>query len=433
MSDVVLKVEGLSKKFCKSLKRSMLYGTHDVVRDMFGFSQKQVELRKTEFWALEDINFELKRGETLGLIGQNGCGKSTLLRLINGIYPPDKGKITINGRIGALIAVGAGFHPHMTGRENIFLNGTILGMTKSELKQKMDAIIDFAEIDDFIDSPVATYSSGMTVRLGFAIAIHCEPDILLIDEILAVGDAKFQRKCLDKLREVRDKGIAVLLVSHNLQNIESMCGLSLLLNKGSQLLFDLSHKVIPKYELLMQYGENPIENKISQVKPNELILTWHAASYGGDEMKIKGIKLINHLYEQVLDLTSPNPFSIEFEIVSTITENVSLLLRFFLIIDKEKYLKDEKYAFCPLAFNKEFKIEAGKTKCCIHFNENILSTGLYSIGIRLFDYSYIHPYSQGEYGYFIVNNKYPNLLNTGKTTPFCWTNADIDLIKIING
>jgi len=264
MSDVVLKVEGLSKKFCKSLKRSMLYGTHDVARDMFGIPQKQVELRKAEFWALQDINFELKRGETLGLIGQNGCGKSTLLRLINGIYPPDKGNITINGRIGALIAVGAGFHPHMTGRENIFLNGTILGMSKAELKQKFDAIVDFAELGDFIDSPVATYSSGMTVRLGFAIAIHCEPDILLLDEILAVGDFDFQKKCNSRINNLRNNGVTTILVTHSITNIIAMCSRVILMD-NSQIISDgntietvnlyqdrqnhrASHKLIPEFE-----------------------------------------------------------------------------------------------------------------------------------------------------------------------------------------
>ena len=233
--DTILKVSGLYKKFCKSLKRSMLYGTHDMARSMLGYSIDNVELRKNEFWALQDINFELKRGETLGLIGQNGCGKTTLLRLINGIFPPDKGRIEINGRIGALIAVGAGFHPYMTGRENIYLNGIILGMSKKEIDKKFDEIIDFAEIGDFIDSPVSTYSSGMTVRLGFAIAIHCEPDILLLDEILAVGDAGFQLKCFNKIGELRNNGVATLFVSHDLHNISTFSNQLLLLQKGKQI------------------------------------------------------------------------------------------------------------------------------------------------------------------------------------------------------
>lgn len=232
MSETLIKVEGLSKKFCSSLKRSMFYGTTDVMRDMIGLPYKVKKLRKKEFWALQDINFELKRGETLGLIGQNGCGKTTLLRLLNGIFPPDKGKISIKGRVGALIAVGAGFHPHMTGRENVFLNGSILGMSKVELKRKFDEIVDFAEIGKFIDSPVAMYSSGMRVRLGFAIAIHCEPDVLLIDEILAVGDLGFRVKCINKIQEIR-QSVAVLFVSHAMTQITSICTNILLMEKGT--------------------------------------------------------------------------------------------------------------------------------------------------------------------------------------------------------
>lgn len=235
MSDIAVKVEGLYKKFCMSLKRSMLYGTYDVARDMLSLPQKNVKLRASEFWALQDINFELKRGETLGLIGQNGCGKTTLLRLINGIFPPDKGKITINGRIGALIAVGAGFHPHMTGRENVYLNGAILGMTKAEIKRKFDEIVDFAEIGEFIDAPVATYSSGMTIRLGFAIAIHCDPDILLVDEILAVGDIGFQAKCSNKIGELRKKGITTIIVSHNLHTINTLSSRIIVMDKGEDI------------------------------------------------------------------------------------------------------------------------------------------------------------------------------------------------------
>lgn len=248
MSDILLKVEGLNKKFCQSLKRSLFYGTQDAVKSMFGFPIENIDLRKREFWALKDISFELKRGETLGLIGQNGSGKTTLLRLINGIFPPDKGKITISGRIGALIAVGAGFHPQMTGRENIYLNGTILGMTKRGLKKKIDEIIDFAEIGDFIDSPVATYSSGMTVRLGFAIAIHADIELLLIDEILAVGDLGFMLKCYNKIGELKRNGVSTLYVSHDMQGIVNLSNSVLFLHKGLVQYFGNPTKAISLYK-----------------------------------------------------------------------------------------------------------------------------------------------------------------------------------------
>ena len=226
----------------------MLYGTYDVARDMIGFPKKNAELRKSEFWALQDINFELRKGEKVGFLGENGSGKTTLLRLLNGIFPPDRGSIKINGRIGALIAVGAGFHPYMTGRENIYLNGTILGMNRKEIDKKLDEIIDFAEIGDFIDAPVATYSSGMTVRLGFSIAIHGDVDIMLVDEILAVGDLAFQLKCMRKLSEFRLQGGTFIIVSHSMQVIRNSCDKALWLDKGKILKNGDVYDICDQYE-----------------------------------------------------------------------------------------------------------------------------------------------------------------------------------------
>lgn len=246
-NDTVIKVENLHKKFCRSLKRSMFYGSIDVARNMMGINFSPGRLRKNEFWALQDINFEVKKGEALGIVGENGSGKTTLLRLINGIFPPDKGTISIKGRIGALIAVGAGFHPHMTGRENIYLNGTILGMSRKEIRDKFQKIINFADIGDFLDAPVATYSSGMNVRLGFSIAIHCHPDILLVDEILAVGDKDFQIKCYQKFNEVRKNGTTIVLVAHNEYTILECTKKCLYLNKGREALYGDTEKVVNKY------------------------------------------------------------------------------------------------------------------------------------------------------------------------------------------
>jgi len=182
--EIAIKVDHVSKKYCKSLKRAMVYGVTDIGRNTLGLSSHSENLRKHEFWAVDDISFEVRKGETLGIIGSNGSGKTTLLKMLNGIFWPDKGKITINGRVGALIEVGAGFHPLLTGRENVYINAAILGMTKEEVDEKFDSIIEFADIGDFLDTPVKFYSSGMYVRLGFAVAVHCEPDILLVDEVL---------------------------------------------------------------------------------------------------------------------------------------------------------------------------------------------------------------------------------------------------------
>ena len=230
--DTVIRVEGLHKKFCRHLRRSMFYGTLDVTRDMLGVRHDTGVLRPQEFWALEDVSFELQRGEALGIIGANGSGKTTLLRILNGIFPPDRGRVAVRGRMGALIAVGAGFHPNMTGRENIRLNGTILGMTRREIAARFDEIVDFADIGEFLDAPVATYSSGMTVRLGFAIAVHAAPEILLADEILAVGDLRFALKCYRKIAEYRRNGGALLLVSHAMQLVRNVCHRTLWLEQG---------------------------------------------------------------------------------------------------------------------------------------------------------------------------------------------------------
>jgi lipopolysaccharide transport system ATP-binding protein len=231
-SEVVIKVEDVSKKYCKSLRNSMFYGVMDIGRNMLSLSCRPARLRTGEFWSVQDVSFEVKRGDVVGLIGPNGAGKTTLLKMIHGILLPDKGKITVKGRVGALIAVGAGFHPLLTGRENIYINGAILGMTRKEIEENFDAIVDFADIGDFLDAPVKHYSSGMFVKLGFSIAVHCEPDILLIDEILAVGDTAFQSKCYARLAEIMKRGVAIVMVSHSMDAIRHMCKRAVFLWKG---------------------------------------------------------------------------------------------------------------------------------------------------------------------------------------------------------
>ena len=230
--DVLLDVQNVSKKYCRSLKHSMYYGISDITRNMFGRAVHTNRLRKEEFWAVDNVTFQVRRGETLGLIGANGCGKTTLLLMLNGILGPDKGRITVHGRVGALIAVGSGFHPSLTGRENIFVNGAVWGMGRLEMRKKFDAIVDFAGIEDFLDTSIKYYSSGMIVRLGFALAIHCEPDILLVDEVLAVGDIQFQAKCIDKMKELEKQGVTKIFVSHDLNSVYLICDHALHLSKG---------------------------------------------------------------------------------------------------------------------------------------------------------------------------------------------------------
>lgn len=237
MSDkeILVKCENVSKKFCLDFKLSLMYGMKDVL--VSGLSKKNSHhnhLRKKEFWAVKDVNFELRRGECLGLIGHNGAGKSTLLKMLNGLINPDQGKITMKGRIGALIELGAGFNPILTGRENIYNNGAVLGFSKNEIDKKIDKIIDFSEIGEFIDSPVQNYSSGMKVRLGFAVAIQMEPDVLIIDEVLAVGDIGFRFKCLNAIGEIM-KDAAVIFVSHTMPQIYRICTEVMLMDHGKNI------------------------------------------------------------------------------------------------------------------------------------------------------------------------------------------------------
>lgn len=234
MSDTLVKVENVSKKFCRSLKRSLWYGMQDIGAELLGRSHSQnglPPLRPDEFWAVQDINFELKRGDCLGLIGRNGAGKSTLLKMLNGLLKPDTGRIEMRGRIGALIELGTGFNPILTGRENVYVNGSVLGFSKKEIDRKFEAIVEFAEIGDFVDMPVKNYSSGMKVRLGFAVAAQMEPDVLLVDEVLAVGDIGFRIKCYNEIYRIIERA-AVIFVSHSMPQVAKVCNRGILMSSG---------------------------------------------------------------------------------------------------------------------------------------------------------------------------------------------------------
>lgn len=234
-NEVLVKVENLSKKFCKDLKTSLWYGVKDLCSNVLGDKNDNSDLRPKEFWAVKNINFELRRGECLGLIGHNGAGKSTLLKILNGLINPDQGKVTMKGRVCALIELGAGFNPILTGRENIYNNGAVLGFSKIEIDSKVEEIIDFAEIREFIDMPVQNYSSGMKVRLGFAVAAQMQPDVLIIDEVLAVGDLGFILKCFKKIDQLLPFS-AVVFVSHSMPMIARVSSQILFMEKGESAL-----------------------------------------------------------------------------------------------------------------------------------------------------------------------------------------------------
>lgn len=237
MSRPIVLVDQVSKKFCRSLKRSLWYGLSDLGSELIGSSKFHDHLRKDEFWAVRQVSFSVEPGEALGLIGHNGAGKTTLLRMLNGLIKPDAGRIEIRGRMQALIALGAGFNPILTGRENVYINASVLGIPKAEIDRRFDQIVEFSGLSESIDMPVQSYSSGMVVRLGFSIAAHLEPDILLVDEVLAVGDLAFRTKCQVRIQELKKAGVAIIFVSHNLHAISHVCSRAIAIEKG-QVLYD---------------------------------------------------------------------------------------------------------------------------------------------------------------------------------------------------
>ena len=252
MAETVLEVRNVFKKF----KRGELY---DSLRDLLPAlahrlaRRTRTQLEEREFWALRDVSFDVRRGEAFGIVGANGAGKSTMLKLLTGIMRPTSGSIRVAGRLSALIEVGAGFHPDLTGRENVFLNGTILGLKRDEIRQRFDAIVAFSGLEEFIDTPVKRYSSGMYARLGFSVAAHVDPDVLLVDEVLSVGDYLFQRKCVERMNEVIANGATVVFVSHNLRAVTNLCQRSVFIEKGSVRMLGPTADVVREY---MSHDQN---------------------------------------------------------------------------------------------------------------------------------------------------------------------------------
>src|SRR5437016_775181 len=247
MTEIALRLDGVYKKF----RKGELY---DSLRDLIPALARRVVrgrrpegLAAREFWAVQDVTVGVRRGEAFGIIGANGAGKSTILKLLSGIMRPTRGTLQVNGRLSALIEVGAGFHPDLTGRENIFLNGTILGMSREDIRRKFDGIVDFSGLEEFIDTPVKRYSSGMFARLGFAVAAHVDPDVLIVDEVLSVGDFVFQRKCLEKMNAVLQSGATIVFVSHDLRAVAELCSRTLLLDRGRIVAAGPSDEIIRQY------------------------------------------------------------------------------------------------------------------------------------------------------------------------------------------
>ena len=313
-SDVLVRAEGVSKKFCRDLKKSLWYGVKDMAAELLPFGSKQLSeksylvsgsnnghsptnngktnrsqssaLRPGEFWAVNDVSFELKRGECLGLIGGNGAGKTTLLKMLNGLIKPDHGRIEMRGRVGALIALGAGFNPILSGRENVYINASVLGLTKKETDGKIDEIIEFSGIEEFIDTPVQNYSSGMQVRLGFAVATVIEPEILLLDEVLAVGDMAFRIKCYNRIGRLQ-KNAATILVTHDISYLSTVCNRILFMSHGTSSYYADRNAGIQKYidaQTPVSAGQDsePLLTFIPPVRSASIAIESERIQHGGD-------------------------------------------------------------------------------------------------------------------------------------------------------
>ncbi len=370
----VIKVENLGKKYLighdrkaggafryNSMRDSIAHsmrGVYQRLRHPLSPNRENTELE--EFWALKDINFEIKQGDRVGIIGHNGAGKTTLLKLLSRITEPTTGSIKIKGRVASLLEVGTGFHPELTGRENIYLNGAILGMKRIEIKKKFDEIVAFAEVEKFLDTPVKRYSSGMYVRLAFAVAAHLEPEILIVDEVLAVGDAAFQKKSLGKMEDVSKEGRTVIFVSHNMSAVENLCNDCLLINKGHIKSFDSADKVITTYlslhEKCNSVHEPPEKNgiKINLSLKSENATTEHMFPYDNIEFDIK-------IFSKIVRKN----FNIGIGVFNNRGNRITTL-------------------HTTYQYNKQINVK-GDCKIKVVWKNNFLSPGIYGLELSLFD------------------------------------------------
>lgn len=367
MSDVLVKVENVSKRFCRDLKRSLWYGVKDIAAEVLGGRRGSPDdLRKDEFWAVRDVSFELGRGECLALVGHNGAGKSTLLKMLNGLIKPDKGRIQMKGRIGALIELGAGFNPLLTGLENIFINGSILGFTKAEIKNKLDAIIEFSEIENFINTPVQYYSSGMKVRLGFAVASQMDPDILLVDEVLAVGDVGFKIKCYNEVYRIMQKS-AVIFVSHSMPQVSKICTSGILMKNGVKHLHSSNiSEVVNGYYALFGDEKFTVEgNGTASIETLKF----------GDKRNVSEVPL-DKSNGASIEVSENEPVVVSFTYAVDPSVSEYLVLLSFTDVD-QKLICQDSYVKANNGQGDQLTVE---------FDSRVFNTGRYAVSIHFFNY-----------------------------------------------
>ncbi len=375
-NDVAIVAEGISKKYKIGAKQLASPTMRDLIADACIAPFKKIKsaikgehavisgLEKT-LWALQEISFEVKVGEVLGIVGHNGSGKSTLLKILSKITRPTHGQATLYGRLGSLLEVGTGFHPDLTGRENIFLNGAILGMKRKEIIRQFDEIVAFAEIDQFIDTPVKFYSSGMYIRLAFAVAAHLEPEILIVDEVLAVGDSRFQKKCLGKMENIAKQGRTVLFVSHNLPSVRNFCSKALLLQEGRLIAHGPTDAVLKEY--------------LQSTTSFSAIKTWspHECPSNGS-FRFLSIRLLDTLQQEIssVHLSEDATIEIEYEVVK---EGVHVGFSLILFDIDGNCIFSSPNNHEPHYYGKPLKSGIYRSKCCIH--GDLLNEGRYTATI----------------------------------------------------
>jgi homopolymeric O-antigen transport system ATP-binding protein len=375
-AEIAVRAQGLGKKYVLGHKSGSNkgYSLREIValnmrglatslRHKFFGEQRAFEQRSEEFWAIRGIDFEIRRGEVVGIIGRNGAGKSTLLKILSRITDPTEGRVEIRGRVASLLEVGTGFHPDLTGRENVFLNGAVLGMSRAEIRRKFDEIVAFADVERFIDTPVKRYSSGMYVRLAFAVAAHLEPEILIVDEVLAVGDAEFQRKCLGKMHDVAGLGRTVLFVSHNMAAVEQLCSHALLLELGHLKSGGQVRKVISEY--LAGSGAEVLEH-IPKSDPSRVV-------------EIRRIAMCNELGVPVSQITIADTPVVKIELL--LRERRPDLKLAFALSDSHQ---TPIFASCPPDAGIDYPTDPGFHEFQIALPGPILMPGRYSVTVSAY-------------------------------------------------
>jgi lipopolysaccharide transport system ATP-binding protein len=382
MSDIVIRAEGLGKKYTigHNTPREPYTAMRDVIaREAQKFLRKGRDMvsgrpiiegdELEEVWALHDVNFEISRGELVGIIGRNGAGKSTLLKILSRITDPSEGRVTIKGQVASLLEVGTGFHPELTGRENIFLNGAILGMSRAVIKRKLDEIVAFAEVEKFLDTPVKRYSSGMYVRLAFAVAAHLEPEILIVDEVLAVGDAEFQKKCLGKMGDVAMQGRTVLFVSHNMGAIQRLCKRCIVMDRGSVALDAEVGKAVSHY---LRSGSADRPNswpEVDQAPGNEIV-------------RLRSIRFVGRDGSTCSQSDVRDPLTLEIDF--HVFQPAQLAISVQVINGMDSYIMTSMDSYVEGPWGKQEPYAVGSYRTSCHIPGDLLNEGQLSINLWLY-------------------------------------------------